>query len=206
MNISREKMPPHRISALVDSVFAIVMTILVLEIKLPRDTTTYRDFSIQSFLTGYYQDILLYMVVFVTLGYLWHLHHDQSSYIARTDRNYLWISIITLMFVALIPFSSSVVNRFADDWLAEVFLATNMLLVGMCNYMNWAYATKSHRLVNEDVPGPLIKAEKMRLMIFPVVSAIAILASFVYPVCASYVLLLAPILGFFINPVRKREF
>jgi uncharacterized membrane protein len=200
VNASREKVLSSRISALVDSVFAIVMTILVLEIKVPRDITSYRDFTIQSFLTGYYQDILLYMVVFITLGYLWHIHHDHSGYIVRTDRQYIWINIITLMLVALIPFSSSVVNKFTDDWLAEVFLAVNMLLVGMCNYLSWAYATKAHRLISENVPESLIGWEKGRLMIFPIVSLAAILASFVYPVLASYVLLLAPVSGFFINP------
>lgn len=196
MNISQDKTLPHRISALIDGVFAIVMTILVLDIKVPHDIEIYKDFSIDQFLTGYFQDIIIYMIVFITLGYLWYVHHNQSHYIQHTDSRHLWINIVTLMFVALIPFSSSLVNRFPKDWLAEIFLSANMLIVGLCNYANWIYASRAH-LISESVSPAFIRTERKRLMVFPAVSLLAIAASFIYPVFAAYVLLLAPILIFF---------
>lgn len=202
MDNGQDRTMLQRINTLVDSFFAIVMTILVLDIKIPHTMEEYREVTIQNFLTGYYEDILLYMVVFIALGYLWYIHNELTKHINRTNRTHLLINIVTLMFIALIPFSSSVVNRFTDDWLAESFLAANMMMIGICNYLNWAYAAGDRRLIDKDISASLVTAKKKRLLISPFVSAMAILTSFIYPVAASYVLLLAPILVFFKNPQR----
>lgn len=201
MDITHDKTLPHRISALIDGIFAIVMTILVLDIKVPHEMNIYRQVHIEHFLTGHFQDIIVYMIVFITLGYLWYVHHNQFHYIQHTDRNHLWISILTLMFIALIPFSSSLVNKFPDDSVAECFLAGNMFIVGLLNYAGWAYATKRNRLVGENISRSAIMAEKKRLLIFMLVSVAAVAMSFIHPVYAFYFLLLAPIMVFF---VKKR--
>jgi uncharacterized membrane protein len=177
------------------------MTILVLDIKVPHEMGGFKQVNIEQFLTGYFQDIIVYMIVFITLGYLWYVHHNQSHYIQHTDRNHLWINILTLMFIALIPFSSSLVNKFPEDNIAECFLAGNMFIVGLLNYASWAYATDKSRLVGDNISRSAIISEKKRLLIFLLVSITAIMASFIYPVYAFYVLLLAPIMVFF---VKKR--
>lgn len=201
----QDKTLPHRISALIDGVFAIVMTILVLDIRVPHEMGLYKSVTLEQFLTGYFQDIILYMIVFVTLGYLWYVHHNQARYIQHTDRNHLWINIITLMFIALIPFSSSLVNKFPEDWLAELLMASNMFIVGLLNYASWAYATKERRLVDEDVPESYIRAESKRLLVFPAIAIIAMAAAFFYPLFAVYVLLIAPILVFFSRLARNNH-
>lgn len=199
MDIAHDKTLPHRISALIDGIFAIVMTILVLDIKVPHEMGSFKQVNIEQFLTGHFQDIIVYMIVFITLGYLWYVHHNQSHYIQHTDRNHLWISILTLMFIALIPFSSSLVNKFPKDSIAECFLAGNMFIVGLLNYAGWTYATNRNRLVGENISHSTIITEKRRLLIFPLVSIAAITIAFIYPLYAFYVLLLAPVLVFFVK-------
>lgn len=70
MDIAHDKALPHRLSALIDGIFAIVMTILVLDIKAPREMSGYTQINMNQFLTGYFQDIIVYMIAFITLGYL----------------------------------------------------------------------------------------------------------------------------------------
>ncbi|MDD5427709.1 MAG: TMEM175 family protein [Candidatus Omnitrophica bacterium] len=199
MNVTQNKVLPHRISALTDGIFAIVMTILVLDIKVPHDISVFRTVSIEQFLTGCFQDIIVYMIVFITLGYLWFVHHNQAHFIQHTDRAHLWISVLTLMFIALIPFSSSLVNKFPTDPVAEAFLASNMFVVGVFNYFNWAYAAKGYRLISETVTRRYIDKEKKKLLVFPLVSLFAALMSFIYPVISLYALLIAPVLMFFVK-------
>lgn len=201
MDIAHDKTLPHRISALIDGIFAIVMTILVLDIKVPHEMNSFKTINTEQFLTGYFQDIIVYMIVFIMLGYLWYVHHNQSHYIQHTNRNHLWINIVTLMFIALIPFSSSLVNKFPEDSIAEVFLAGNMFIVGLLNYAGWVYATRRNRLVGDNVSRATIIAERKRLLIFLAVSMAAMVSAFIFPLYAFYVLLLAPILVFF---VRKK--
>ncbi len=132
------------------------------------------------------------------------MHHNQSHFIQHTDRNHVWINIRTLMFIALIPFSSSLVNKFPADSLAEIFLAANMFIVGALNYWNWAYATRDHKLVSESVRPSFISAEKKRLLIFPIVSMLAILVALMHPSISLYILRIAPVLMFFIKDKGKR--
>lgn len=103
------------------------------------------------------------------------------------------------MFIALIPFSSSLVNKFPEDSLADIFLASNMFLIGLLNYASWAYATKANRLTGENVSLSYINIEKKRLLIFPLVAILAIIVALVYPLYALYIFLLAPILRFFLR-------
>lgn len=199
MDMMYDKTMPHRISALIDGVFAIVMTILVLDIKVPHDIRVYKTFNIEQFITGYFQDIIVYMVAFIMLGYLWFMHHNQAHFIQHTDRGHVWINILTLMFIALIPFSSSLVNKFPADSVAELFLSANMFIVGTLNYWNWAYATTGHRLVTETLTRSYIDTEKKRLLIFPAVSVCAMAVALIYPLASLYIMLIAPIWRFFIK-------
>lgn len=98
------------------------------------------------------------------------------------------------MFVALVPFSSSLVNRFTNDTLAELFLSSNMFVIGVLNYLNWAYATKNNRLMIETVSDKYIVEEKKRLLIFPAVSLLAMAAAFVWPAFSPYAFFLAPVI------------
>jgi uncharacterized membrane protein len=102
-----------------------------------------------------------------------------------------------LMFIALVPFSSSLVNKFPADSVAEAFMAWNMLMIGIFNYANWAYATHGRHLVAEDTSDEFIRSEKRKLLIFPLVALLALAVAFVKPLFASYVFLLAPITIFF---------
>lgn len=178
------------------------MTILVLDIKVPPHMDIYRKITLKDFMQGYSQDIVLYMVVFIALGYLWYIHHDQSHYIQHTDRNHLWISLATLMFIALLPFTSSLVNRFPEDTLAELFLSGNMFIIGVLNYWGWAYAAGKRRLLADTATDRYIAGEKKKLLIFPAVSLLAMCTSFIYPLIAQYMLFLAPVLVFTGKRVR----
>jgi len=193
MSILGHRVSSHRIAALVDGVFAIVMTILVLDIKVPHEIDKLTMVSLDSFLTGQFQDILIFMVTFIMVGYLWMIHHGQAHVIRLTDRNHIWLTILFLVFVALLPFTAALVNKFTHERAAELYFTVNMLIIGVINYANWAYVTKDRSLVVPELSAKQITAEKRKLIVLPVVSACAIATAYACPVFASYVLLLAPL-------------
>ena len=105
--IARVTLSPHRLESLTDAVFAIVMTILVLELSVPAIAEGSAHAGLWSRLIDMWPKFLSYGVTFLMLGFMWIFHHRQFSHIRRLDNVFAWINIFALMFVALLPFSTS---------------------------------------------------------------------------------------------------
>ncbi|MDD5085557.1 MAG: TMEM175 family protein [Candidatus Omnitrophica bacterium] len=193
MTILGHKVSSHRLAALVDGVFAIVMTILVLDIKVPHEPGVLMQIGIQHFLVGQFQDIMVYIITFIMIGYIWIIHHGESHVIHFTNRTHIWLTIFFLIFVALLPFSASLVNKFPGVRIAELYFATHMFIIGVISYINWVYITRNRLLIAPELTAEQIMAEKKKLAVLPIVSLGAIGVAFICPFVSSYTLLLAPI-------------
>jgi uncharacterized membrane protein len=193
MLILTEKIAFHRVGALIDGVFAIVMTILVLDIKVPHDIDIFRQFNIDQFLTGQFQDIAIYMISFIVLAYLWIINHSESHFIKFTDYVHIWITVLYLMFIALVPFSAALVNKFPGDEVSELFLSGNVFIIGVLNYLSWSYLARHKALLEGALSENQIAKEKKKIMLMPIVSMLAMASAFIYPHASAYILLLAPV-------------
>ena len=116
----------HRIETLTDGVFAIVMTLLILELQVPASTSD--PGSLANDLKVLLPSFLEYFVAFLLLGSFWVANHKQYQFISRSDNLFLWINIIGLVFIAIIPFSISLLGESRDNQLAAVFLQQTFLL------------------------------------------------------------------------------
>lgn len=167
----------NRIEALGDGVFAIVMTLLILEIHVPafHGTTT-----LPAALAKLWPKFLCYLVSFVTLGVYWVAHHLHFYTIKKADRGLLWINILFLMCVGVVPFSTALLGEHYREKAAVIFFGFNMILIGLSLYLHWAYATAGKRLVDDDVDPGLVSTVKHVILMGPVVYLIAIGLSFVH--------------------------
>lgn len=187
-------MTTHRIEALTDGIFAIAMTLLVLTLDLPEVEKGLTQTGLHHLLMAQRDIFFNYALSFVLLAILWIIHHQQFHFIKRTDRKHLWINIFTLMFIALIPFSTSLVGDYPDDWMAEFFFGSNMFILGMLFNLNWAYATKGHRLVDRSLEPRRIALGKKKGAVTPLVSLLAMVLSLIHPQLSFYVYILIPII------------
>jgi uncharacterized membrane protein len=183
-------MTTHRIEALADGIFAIAMTLMVLNLALPEAGKGLPE--LHTLLIGQLDKFLCYAVSFVVLAVLWIRHHEQSHYIKRTDGRHLWINIVFLMFVGLVPFSTSLVGDFPNEPVAEVFFGLNIFVLGALLLCNWAYATNRHRLVDPSLDPRRVSLGKRRGAVIPIVALLAMGLSFVNPDISSYAYLLIP--------------
>lgn len=180
-----------RIESLADGIFAIAMTLLVLDLQLDGPAT---NIVLSQFLSHQWQRLLNYMLSFFLLAIFWILHHQQFHVIKKTDRWHLWINILMLMFVALIPFSASVVGDFFNQTLAHWVFDLNLFVVGLLFYFNWSYATNQYRLVDKDLSMEFINKSKKRSLILPIVTCLAFVISFYIPPWSGLVYLLIPVI------------
>lgn len=180
-----------RIETLVDGIFAIAMTLLVLSIDVPQLPDSVSNAVMQQALLDMLPHFYIYGLSFVLLATFWRINHQQFYRIKRADVTLLWINVIWLMFVALVPFSASLVVDYGHLQSSEVFFHINMLLIGMFLYFNWYYVT-SKNYAEGLTPDKIISTRKINLLL-PIVSLIAIGVTFITPSWSGATYLLIPI-------------
>jgi len=188
-NTNSDAMDPglttNRIETLTDGIFAIAMTLLVLNIHLPEAGTTHQP-ELYALVIGQSRLFYNYALSFILLAIFWIVHHQQFHYIKRTDRRHIWLNIFILMFICLMPFSTSLSGDYHGDWMAGIFFGLNMFILGVLFCLNWIYATKDYRLVDRDLDPHRIATGKRRGAVTPLVSLLAIVLSIITPTMASY--------------------
>ncbi|MFT4210525.1 MAG: TMEM175 family protein [Microbacterium sp.] len=133
----------RRLEAYTDGVFAIAATLLVLDLTGRTITGVDTDGELWAALLTMWQPLLTFVVSFVILSMMWMTHVDQFEHISRIDSLGLWINNIRLLFVVLVPFSSSVLTDYSDLVLGRVLLPVNFFLVISCSWLQWAWATRT---------------------------------------------------------------
>jgi len=88
-----------------------------------------------------------YFLAFFILASFWIAHHAQVDRLRHIDRTFLWINIAMLMFVALVPFSVSLIGDYPGETFAAVIFEANLLAIGLIFAAQWRYAAHDNRLV-----------------------------------------------------------
>ena len=153
-----------RIEALCEGVFAIAMTLMVFNIKVPIVAIAAGSAGLADALLALWPQFVTYAISFVMLGVFWIGHHTQFHYIRRTDRVLLWINISFLMFVTAIPFSTQVLGQYRNQPTAVIFYAINLILVGFLLYSQWWYATANRHLIDADLDPAFTKLVGNRIL------------------------------------------
>jgi uncharacterized membrane protein len=194
--------PPERLKALADGVFAIVMTLLVLELGVPVIAETSAHKGLAQGLLEMWPKFLIYGLSFLILGIFWLIHHIIFDAIKRYDTTLIWLNILFLMFVALIPFSTSLFGEHGADRVTALVYGVNMLLIFNMGWALWSYASAKHRLVDSDLGPDLVKGGKVMGLIYTLIMLPAIVISFFTPVISFFiyglmvlVIILATVLG-----------
>jgi uncharacterized membrane protein len=169
----------NRLEALSDGVFAIVMTILVLELSIPLVTGTSANTELRRRLLEMWPQFLAYGVSFLVLGVIWINHHLMFHHIKR-----VWLNIITLMFVALVPFSTSLLGEYGETQTAVVVYGVNILLTLIMAFILWTYATGRYRLVDRDIDPKLVRRTKFMFLFASLLFLLAMGISFISPIAS----------------------
>ena len=167
-----------RIEALSDGVFAIAMTLLVLDIKVPVG-----EFASESDLIAAFWPLmpkfLAYLLGFMTLGIFWVGHATQFTYINRTDRHLTWLNIFFLMTISVFPFSTAYLSEYINFKFAVGLYWLNIFLAGLAIYVHWAYAWKAKLIDESEATAEVYRAIRNRVIVAQSLYLIAALLCFI---------------------------
>jgi uncharacterized membrane protein len=153
----------HRIAALCDGVFAVAMTLLVLDLRAPAANAIHSERDLLHALAALSPRLLTYLMSFVTLGIFWVGQQTQHDHMAKSDRSYAWINIAFLMVVSLVPFSTAFLAEFITYKTALLVYWLNILMLGVL-IGGQLYRARAFGLLKEDVPQEYFTAVVRRVV------------------------------------------
>lgn len=185
-----------RLEMFVDGVFAIAITILVLELHVPALQST--NLAVTHYIIEIIPEIFGYFLSFFLLAVFLNSHHRQFRFIKQTNANFWWANILLLSLISMVPFSTSLLTGFGGITNAVIFFNLNMLFAGLALVLLWEYAHRSN-LIKNDTEKQTIQLIRRRNLAIPLIAIIAILVAFISPNLSNltYLLLFAvlPILN-----------
>jgi uncharacterized membrane protein len=154
----------ERLAALSDGIFAVAMTLLVLDLRVPATEAVRSERDLWHALAALAPQIIMYMMSFMTLGIFWVGQQTQLNYLARSNRSLVWIHIVFLFAVTVTPFSTRLLAEFSAYRSALLAYWVNLLLLGFALYFSWVCAEETGT-VKDEMPTDVPTAIKRRIVI-----------------------------------------
>jgi len=171
----------ERITAFSDGVFAIAVTLLVLDLKL-RDVPPHpSNAMLAESLLDTAPQVFTYAQSFLVVGLYWITHHRIFAFIRRYDTTLLWLNVLALLCVGFLPFPSSVMAEYADRTAAVVLYSATLAVTGLAQTAIWWYASRDWRLVDRDLEPELIRYVMRRGLIAVAVFLLSIPVAVISP-------------------------
>ena len=153
-------MKKNRLEAFSDGVFAIVITLLILNIKLPQ--VQYDNLT--DGLIAMLPNIGVYVLSFLLIGMYWVFHHYTFSFMKEADGVLLWLNIIFLLFISFIPFPTSLMGEYPFKTIPMVIYGANLLLANIIGFISLIYLNRNRQLAT-DIFTPAVNKMQMRVYI-----------------------------------------
>ena len=130
-----------------DAVFAIAITLLALDIRLPATAEIGTDAELLRSLLSIWHQYLGYVISFLVIGLFWTGHHRKFAAIVRVDSRLMWLNLLLLMGVAFVPFPTAVLSEFGTRT-ATILYALTMAVLGLISAALWRHASGRDSLID----------------------------------------------------------
>ena len=172
---------PDRLLALSDGLFATVLTLLVLDLRIPEAINSSNG-NISGVIKWIGPHLFSYLLTFFVTGTFWLAHHRDFDHVIRHDRRLLNYNLLFLLFIGLFPFSTAALNTgglkdYAFYW---AIYAANIIVAGLMLTLTWNYAV-SHQLVSAETTPEQCRNITVREITVPFVFLISALVEFLFP-------------------------
>jgi uncharacterized membrane protein len=167
-----------RIVNLSDGVFAIAITLLILDIRVPDIPETMVSSQLPGALLSLWPKYLGYILSFVGISTFWIIHHSIFRTIRSYNRIILYLNLLFLMVVAFVPFPTSLLGEYGNHQLPVAIYAAT-LAVGrlLLTAIHW-YSTRNDRLLDEPQDPATVRFFLIRGLTIPVIFLLSIVISF----------------------------
>ncbi len=192
---SKKKSQLDRLLNFSDGVFAIAITLLIIEITVPA-IPKLTDAELWKHLSQMTLKFMGFLISFAVVGYYQLVHHRIFGYVQRSNAKLLWINLGFLLTVVFLPFSSGLLSQYGSELQMKIPYAVyvfNMVAAALMNAYLWkTVSDPKENLLTHNISQARIRLGMYRTAVMPVVFLISFLASFIFPFWARFIPLLIP--------------
>jgi uncharacterized membrane protein len=141
----------ERLAALSDGIFAVAMTLLVLDMHIPAAAQVHGERELLAALASLGPQWLAYLMSFLTLGILWAGQQTQLNHLSEGTRDLTWIHLGFLFTITMLPLSTRLLAEFITYRAALLIYWLNVLAPGVMLYWSWKHASRAG-LIKPDTP------------------------------------------------------
>jgi len=170
-----------RLETMVDGIFAIAMTLLILGISPPKPAVSEAQVMLPGLVFDLIPQFLIFIAAFLILASFWLGHHRQFHFVRAVDPGLLWINILLLLSIVFIPFSTDVAGDYPEVWIAVLLFHVNILIVGLTFAYQVHYISNSRHLCDPGTDKNFLRSHCLRSLLISGVACAAIIISFVTP-------------------------
>jgi uncharacterized membrane protein len=167
----------QRLEAFSDGVFAIVITLLILDIRIPVVPPT----DLGPALVKILPQVLTYILSFFIVGLYWHLHHQVAAQVKSIDGAFIWLNLVWLLFVSMLPFPTALLGRYPLQPIPLTVYGINLILVNVTGFVILAYFQRHPELLFTPMSRAELRATAPIYVIVNTLYAVAIGAAWFFP-------------------------
>ncbi|MBX7042780.1 MAG: TMEM175 family protein [Ignavibacteria bacterium] len=193
-----------RIEAFSDGVFAIVVTLLVLEIKVPHFESGATNTEMIRELLHLLPKFIGFVLSFVIVAIFWVNHHQLFHSLERSDRKLLWLNNLLLLWMSFIPFPTALLGEYPLQPVSVFVYGAVLLLASVSFNLMLRHAVKSG-LFDESISKEVLSKSIRRGMIGPLVYLASVLGAFVSVYISLALFVLVPVYYFVPQKIVKQE-
>lgn len=190
-----------------DAVFAIAITLLVIELKIPEVSHPVTEQKVVQGLADIVPKFIGFLVSFFLIGLYWTVHHRMFGFVVQYTQRLLWLNLLFLLGIILMPFSTAFYSVYILEYLrAPIMLyAFNICFIGVMNYILWKYVSNPTNNLSDNLPKALAGYYSFRALTVPAIFVIMVIAYLYFPKHAIYIPPFIPVIMWIIGRVYKKK-
>lgn len=195
----------ERLFAFSDGVFAITITLLVFEIKIPDIPEELVSSKLWPALVHLFPHIISHAISFFVLGIFWVAHHNMFAHIKKHDHILLWLNLVFLLCVASVPFPTSLLGTYPDERISVMIYSGVMAIAGIFLDIIWWYAT-TYGLVDGETNPEFVRFVHQHIWKAPIMYGLAFAISFLSLTLSKLILICVAIFYIIPNALERTHY
>ena len=170
-----------RLERISDGIFLLAMMLMVLQFDLPALEGQLSASQLREFLLSQLPALYIYFGTYILIAFYWLSHLHQFKFYQKTDSIHTWLTLLSLMFVVIIPYTNDLSSLYPVNSDVQIFYSLNLFLVGILSYLSWWYGTNNHRLVSENLDKRSAQYISIESLIEPFLCLLSVIISIINP-------------------------
>ena len=190
-----------------DAVFAIAITLLAIELKVPAIITDVTDHKLAESLNEMIPKFIGFLISFLIIGQYWTTHHRLFGFVVNYNLRLMWLNLFFLLAVILMPFTSAFYSEYISYFLKTpvILYIGNICFLGFMNYLMWRYVSDPKHALSEGLIKPVANYYSMRAIAVPFIFLLMALVYLIFPHIAIWMPAIIPLAIMLLSRYYKKR-